>query len=103
LRVYKQTATGMAEIRERILANPIGFSQELKIIEKMGMRIIGDKFSKKRFEGIGNVGIRDFMNLRNFFISKECPIGDNVFSCGLVEEISTAFDGLCGLYRWLAI
>jgi len=99
LRIYKQTAAGMARIRDGIIANQQSFAYELTANKKMGIRIHGDMYSKDRFPEISDDAIKNLLNHRHFYISKDCSIGERVFCGELAGEISMAFVGLKGLYQ----
>jgi len=99
LRIYKQTAAGTAEIWKSILTNQRSFAQELNTISNLGMTINGDMYVKDRFPGIKDDTLKNLLNRKHFYISKDCPIGESVFNGNLSNEISQAFAGLNGLYQ----
>jgi len=102
LRIYKQTAAGMGRIRDGILANRQTFARELSAVKDLGMTVNGGLFAKDRFPDIEDDVIKNLLNRKHFYISKDCPVGDSVFCDGLANEISLAFAGLKGLYRLIA-
>ena len=99
LRIYKQTAAGMAAIRDGILANRQAFARELNAAYDLGMTIHGDMFARDRFPDIEEETLKNLLNRKQFYISKDCPVGENVFSHRLANEISQAFASLKGLYK----
>ena len=99
LRIYKQTAAGMARIRDGILANPKSFSRELNAINDLGLTIYGDMFAKDRFPDIKDAALKSLLNRKHFYISKDCPVGESVFGGGIATEISRIFIGLKGIYQ----
>jgi len=103
LRVYKQTAAGMARIRDGILAEPRAFARELTAIGDMGMTINGDMFAKDRFPDVADDTLKGLLNRKHFYISRDCPVGEGVFNGELAGEISRAFIGLRGLYRLIML
>jgi len=101
LRIYKQTAAGMGRIRDGILANIPSFSRELNATKDMGMIINGDMFAKDRFPDVKDNVIKNLINRKHFYISKDRSINENVFNSELAEEVSRAFIGLKRLYRFM--
>ena len=99
LRIYKQTAAGMARIRDGVVASQAAFARELTAVSDMGMVINGEIYAKDRFPDIEDDVLKNLLNRKQFYISKDCPVGENVFSHELADEISRAFIGLKGLYR----
>lgn len=115
LRIYKQTAAGMARIRDSIIDSPRGYAEQMRALEALGMTIHGDMYAKDRFpenvekqlQGIdgdqlsaSNIdAIKSLYNRKHFYICKDCPINESVFTRGLALEISNAFAGLEGLYQ----
>jgi len=101
IRIYKQTSAGMDRIRENILNNSGVFARELEDLNKIGMTIIGDKFAKDHYLEINNETIRDFLNRKNFYIGRDCPINESVYNDELRDEIAAAFIRLKGIYGLL--
>jgi len=99
LRIYKQTAAGMARIRDGILANQQAFARELNAITCLGMTVNGDKYTKDRFPDIEDDVTKNMLNRKHFYIGNDCPVGESVFDGKLLNEISQAFVGLKGFYR----
>jgi len=100
IRIYKQTSGGMDQIRNGILANKKAFAKELTNLSDMGMTIVGDKFAKDHFADEDTL-LKQLLNRKNFYITRNCPIGESVFGDGLLSEISDAFAGLKGMYALL--
>jgi len=101
LRIYQQTAAGMACIRDCILANRQSFARELKAINDQGMSINGDLYAKDHFPDIKDEINKNLLNRKHFYISKDCPVGESVFSGELASEISQGFAGLKGFYQMI--
>ncbi|MCL2059394.1 MAG: hypothetical protein FWH01_10120 [Oscillospiraceae bacterium] len=72
--------------------------RELENLNKIGMSIIGDKFAKDHYPEINNEAIRDFLNRKNFYIGKNCPINESVYNGELRNEIAGAFARLKAIY-----
>ena len=101
LRIYKQTGAGMERIRAFAIANQEAFARELAGMQALGMAIKGDKFARDRFPDIENEALKELLNSRNFYIERDRPISDIVFSGELQTEIAAAYTGLKGLYLLL--
>jgi len=102
LRIYKQTAVGMGRIRDGVIANQQAFRRELDAIRNLGMKINGDIFARDRYPDIRDESIKDLLNRKHFYISKDCQVGESVFNGELVNEISLAFAGIKGFYQLIA-
>ncbi|MGN0521173.1 MAG: DUF2461 family protein, partial [Eubacterium sp.] len=70
LRIYKQTASGFQRLKDRVIENPDKFEKELKSIALSGYRIIGQKYKKDHYPEIKNEALNDFLNRKNFYLSK---------------------------------
>ena len=102
IRIYKQTCGGMDKLRERIKDDPQKFSAAIAEISSAGFTVIGEKYKKDHFPEIPECKAKDILNRRSFYLEKAVPIGDNVFSSVLAEEISCAYRQLSGFYQLLA-
>ena len=98
IRIYKQTSAGMEKIRNGILSNERLCMQELDNLAKLNMMIRGEKYAKDRFPDIENTALKQLLNCKGFYIGRDCPIGDAVYSDEILREISDAYLGLKGLY-----
>ena len=76
-------------------------ARELENLKKIGMTIIGDKFARDHYLEMNNEALRDFLNRKNFYIGRNCPINESVYSVELRDEIAEAFIWLKGIYSFL--
>lgn len=91
LRVYKQTANGMQQIRDAAAERPKAYEKEFKKLLNSGYRIIGDKYKKDHYPQIKSETLNDFLNRKNFYICKDQALNDTVFTAGLAQEIAGGF------------
>lgn len=98
IRIYKQTSAGLGRIRENAIKNRRIFTRELKKLNETGMTIIGDKYVKDHYPEINDETIKDFLNRKNFYIGRDCPINESVYNGKLKNEIEEAFIQLKGIY-----
>jgi len=101
IRIYKQTARGMQKLRERILENPGSCSVILDELYSAGFTVMGEKYKKDHYPEFVDCSAKDILNRRGFYIEKAVPVGGNVFSCALANELSCAYRQLSGFYRIL--
>lgn len=90
-RIYKQTASGFQAIKDKITENPEKFIKALKVLKANGFEIIGSKYKKDHYPEISNGIIKDFLNRKTFYISKEKAINNTVFSSELADELAQGF------------
>jgi uncharacterized protein (DUF2461 family) len=101
IRIYKQTSAGMERIRECVMENLRVFTRELKNLERLDMKIIGDRFVKDRYPEIKNETVKNFLNRKGFHIARSRPIDESVYNGKLQDEIAEAFVQLKGVYGLL--
>ena len=101
IRIYKQTSAGMEQIRESILKNKRLFTKELSGLNSLDMTIRGDKYVKDRYPGENCELLKELLNSRNFYIGRDCPIGESVFNGAIKDEIAGAYVGLKDVYSLL--
>ena len=99
IRIYKQTSEGMERIRENAIKNSKAFTRELENLSRLNMTIVGDKFAKERYPEIKSEILKDFLNRKNFFIERTCPINEAVYNGQLQNEIAEKFIQLKGVYH----
>ena len=101
IRIYKQSSAGMQRIRENAVKKPEVFTRELCNLNKIGMTVIGDNFAKNRCPDIKNELLNDFLNKKKFYIGRNCPINEAVYTNELQNEITDAFTRLKPIYLLL--
>ena len=97
----KQSSAGMERIREYAIENSQSFTQELENLNRMNMAIIGEKFARDHYPEINNAALNDFLNRKNFYIERACPVNEAVYNGKLRDEIAETYFGLKGLYSLL--
>jgi uncharacterized protein (DUF2461 family) len=101
IRIYKQTSAGMERIRESVTGNSQVFARELKNLERLDMKIIGDSFVKDHYPKIKNEMVKNLLNRKGFHIARDRPVNESVYSGKLQDEIAEAFIQLKGVYGLL--
>lgn len=101
IRIYKQTSAGMDKLRKRIKDEPQKFSDAIDRISSAGFSVIGEKYKKDHFPEIEKCKAKEILNMRNFYIEKAVPVGENVFSSSLADELSLAYRQLSDFYQLL--
>ncbi len=91
LRIYKQTAQGMNGIREKILADTEKSSYIFEKISSLGYKIKGTGYKQNHYHEIKNEKLNSILNMKGFYITKEVPINENVFTVNLKKELETSF------------
>ena len=101
IRIYKQSSAGMERIRENATERPKIFTRELSNLKKLGMTVIGDPFAKDRYPDVKDKLLNDFLNRRNFYIGRDRPINEAVYTGDLQDEVADSFVKLKTMYRLL--
>jgi uncharacterized protein (DUF2461 family) len=101
IRIYKQTGAGKERIRERVTENSRAFARELKNLEQLDMKIIGDSFVRARYPEIKNATVKNLLNRKGFHIARDRPVNESVYNGKLQGEIAEAFVRLKGVYGLL--
>lgn len=91
LRIYKQTACGFQAIKDKVTESPEKFMKVLKDLKTNGFEIIGGQYKKDHYPEISNEIIKDLLNRKTFYISKEKAINNTVFSSELADELAQGF------------
>ncbi len=101
LRIYKQTRSGINNIRDNILKNQEQYIQEITKITASGAMIGGDDFAKDHYPDMESKELKLLLNKKGFYICYNKQISDTVFSSRLSDEICTAFGNIRGIYTLL--
>lgn len=91
LRIYNQTAKGMDRLRAKILEKPAAFTRALENILSSGFEIIGDRYKKDRYPELPDSIIKDLLNRKRFYIGKDVPVSEKIFTPSLAGEITDGF------------
>lgn len=91
LRIYKASSKGMAELKDKISANPKLFSVLIDELKSRGFKIDGESYKKDRFPEIEQCSAKELLNMKAFSVSKTKLINENVFSFALEQELAEAF------------
>ena len=101
IRIYKQTSRGMDKLREQIKGNPQKYSGIIDKLYSAGFAVIGEKYKKDHFPEKPECKAKEILNRRGFYVEKAVPVGGNVFSSALADELSDAFTQLSEFYMVL--
>ena len=101
IRIYKQTSRGMDKLREKIAEKPDKYSALLDEIFAAGFTVVGEKYKKDHYPEIPECFAKEILNRRRFYIEKAVPVGENVFSSALADELSDGFIKLNGFFKLL--
>ena len=101
IRIYKQTSGGMDKLREQIVKKPQIYSSALTALYEAGFTVIGEKYKKDHFPEIQECLAKEILNRRGFYIEKAVPVGSQVFSPALADELAAAYRKLADFYKLL--
>ena len=101
IRIYKKTPSGMNKLREKIAENPDKYSTLLGEIFAAGFTLVGDKYKKDHYSNMPECFSKEILNRSGFYIEKAMPVGENVFSSALADELSNGFIKLNGIFKLL--
>jgi hypothetical protein len=102
INMYDRTSKGMEKIREYVLTHQKIFEKELTNIQDKGFRIIGSKYVRDHYPCVKSAILNDFLNRKYFYIAKEEPLDDIVFSPLLANELNRSYIDLRGMYELLS-
>lgn len=102
INMYDRTSKGMEKIREYALAHQKIFEKELANIQDKGFRIIGSKYVKDHYPYVKSAILNDFLSRKYFYIAKEEPLDDIVFSPLLANELNRSYIDLRSMFELLA-
>ncbi len=91
LRIYKQTAAGFQETKDKLMDTPNKAKAVLKQVKANGFNIIGEKYKVNHYPEISEDTLNDFLNRKTFYIAKEEAVNSKVFSSELADEITHGF------------
>lgn len=91
LRVYKQTAGGMARLRQRAPGRLRELQAALTALEAAGFAVIGERYKRDPCPELPEGPVKDLLCRRGFHIGKNLPVGERVFTPALAEEIAEGF------------
>lgn len=91
LRIYKQTAAGFQETKDKLMDTPNKAKSVLKQVKANGFNIIGEKYKVNHYPEISEDTLNDFLNRKTFYIAKEEAVNSKVFSSELADEITQGF------------
>ena len=99
IRIYKQSTQGMNSLREKIKESPQKYSEAIKKLYSKGFSVVGTKYKTDHFPEIPDCAAKEILNCKGFFIEKSVPVGENVFSAALADELSEAYTFLSDFFR----
>lgn len=99
LRIYKQTASGMREMRENILKNPEAFSNALDAVLAGGFKIIGEDYKADHFPDLADSSAKLLLNKKSFHIGKNKDVSPVIFTAQLADEIRDGFQQMKTVFR----
>lgn len=99
LRIYKQNARGMDELRGKVSASPDKFSAVLDRAAGRGFHILGDRYKTDHCPLLPPCSAKDLYNHRSFYVGKVVPVNEAVFTEALADEIARGFTDLRELIR----
>ncbi|MDD4494499.1 MAG: DUF2461 family protein [Eubacteriales bacterium] len=103
LRIYKQTSAGMQTFRDKVIEKPKPYLKELEKISAQGFSIIGDSFKKDHYPDLPQNILKEILNRKCFYIGKDVPVTDKIFTPELAEEIANGFIAMSDLLKLLTL
>ena len=102
LRVYKQTASGLSVMRERLSHYEEAVSAVLDALLANGYEIIGEDYKKDHFPDMKECSLKMLLNKKSFYIGKEISVNASVYKEDLADEIAECFQQMQDIFRILA-
>ena len=91
------------KLHEKIAEKPDKYSALLDEIFAAGFTVVGEKYKKDNYPEIPECFAKEILNCRGFYIEKTVPVGENVFSSALADELSDGFIKLNGFFELLEV
>ena len=102
LRVYKQSATGFSQMKERLAGHKESVSEILDILLANGYEIIGEDYKKDRFPDMEQCSAKILLNKKSFYIGKRVGVNSSIYTKDLADEIAECFRQMGNVFRFLA-
>ncbi|MBQ8497863.1 MAG: DUF2461 family protein [Clostridia bacterium] len=101
IRIYKQTSAGMELLREKWLENTEKYLPIAEKIEENGFSLFGDAYAKDHAPHLEKSVLKNLINKRNFYIVKEMPITNLIYSSELAEMLANEYLSLKAIFTIL--
>ncbi|MBQ7309368.1 MAG: DUF2461 family protein [Clostridia bacterium] len=102
LRVYKQTASGLSQMKEHLSHYEETVSAVLDEVLANGYEIIGEDYKKDHFPDVKNDTVKMFLNKKTFYIGKNVGVNASIYTKALADEIAECFWQMSDIFRILA-
>ncbi|MBQ3489905.1 MAG: DUF2461 family protein [Clostridia bacterium] len=102
LRVYKQTASGLAQMKEHLSHYEETVSAVLDLVLANGYEIIGEDYKKDHFPDMKNSSLKMLLNKKSFYIGKKVGVNASVYTQDLANELAECFRQMSDIFRLLA-
>ena len=102
LRVYKQTASGLSQMRERLAHYEETVSVILDAVLANGYEIIGEDYKKDHFPDMKKRSVKFLLNKKSFYIGKKVGVNASIYTKELANEIAECFRQMGDIFRLLA-
>lgn len=102
LRVYKQTANGLSQMKEQLSRYEETVSSVLDTVLENGYEIIGEDYKKDHFPDMKECSLKMLLNKKSFYIGKEISVNASVYKEDLADEIAECFKQMQDIFRILA-
>ena len=102
LRVYKQTASGLAQMKDCLSYYEETVSSILDSVFANGYEIIGEDYKKDHFPDMKNGSLKMLLNKKSFYIGKKVKVNASIYTPNLAEEIAECFSQMEDIFCLLA-
>ena len=102
LRVYKQTASGLSQMRDHLSHYEDTVSAVLDAALANGYEIIGEDYKKDRFLDMKQCSAKMLLNKKSFYIGKKIGVNAVIYTKEFADEIAECFRQMSDIFRILA-
>ena len=102
LRVYKQTANGLSQMRDHLSHYEDTVSAVLDAALANGYEIIGEDYKKDRFPDMEQCSAKMLLNKKSFYIGKKIGVNAVIYTKEFADEIAECFRQMSDIFRILA-
>lgn len=102
LRVYKQTSSGLAQMKAHLSHYEETVSSILDLLLANGYEIIGEDYKKDHFPNMKKSSFKILLNKKSFYIGKKVKVNASIYTPNLADEIAECFSQMEDIFCLLA-
>jgi uncharacterized protein (DUF2461 family) len=89
--IYKATPRFAESLREKVLKSPEKYASALETALSAGLTLGGESYKKDRVPEMPDSPLKSLLNRKRFYIGRDFPVGENVYTPAFADEIAGVF------------